>query len=268
MGEIFVDPCSHFHFKNLALASSTTENIDENESERGVDLYFGIGYIPYFYIDNPFNGLSNNERYVPPHPNDKNSSTKPVKITNNYSMGRGFIGGLYADAGLSFTPLMGIKNRFSFLPAFPYLHDGFGKNPVQEGPYQYPPINRQQYSSGENAFTFISVGHIFTNDLSFVVSPKINDGPWIWQIDLEIGYNLTGIEHLYGWDRHAKIEFNSSTYHLHHGLHIGAHFTLYDSYRAGDDVQWRFHFLGASYSLSTTSIQTVALDLLGFEIKF
>ena len=235
----------------------------------GKKTYLSVGLSPYIFIDNPFSGLSSKERYVPPHPDDiaqKKSSTKPIEITKDYSIDR-FPVGFYVSAGIFFTRLLGIKNTLSIFPVYINgLNDYDGGNPLKEGEYQFPPINRQKYSSGEDAFTFISVGNLLVNDLSLVFSPQIGR---VW-INLEIGYNLTGIEYLYGWDRYAKIEFSSSEYHAHHGLHLGIHLisNFEDRVETKGDNRFGIPVGGLSYSISPDSVQTFMVDIFGFEAVF
>ena len=274
MGEIILGPSLGFsrEMPPLTKINGKEEGKEENgnkEKKSSKKTYLSAGLSPYIFVNNPFSGLSSKERYVPPHPDDiaqKKSSTKPIEITKDYSIARLPLG-FYVSAGIFFTRLLGIKNTLSF---FPRVENGIGDynggNPLKEGEYHFPPINRQKYSSGEDAFTFISVRNVLVNDLSLVFSPQIGD---VW-INLEIGYNLTGIEYQYGWDRYAKIEFGSSEYHAHHGLHLGIHLisNFEDREETKGDKRFGIPVGGLSYSISPDSVQTFMVDIFGFEAVF
>lgn len=157
-------------------------------------------------IFNAYAGMSDADRQVPPHPDDvaKGAATSPISIKEKnqflfYPLG--------LNLGFSLLPWLRLKNTFSA-----------AIQRYKFGDYQYPPENRQRYSSGDNAYTFMDIGNIFSDSL--VIEPKL-EWSFLKNVDFWLGGSVTAIERFYGWDRYGSTELLSSKYKLYPGVVIG-----------------------------------------------
>lgn len=216
---------------------------------------FSIGYgLNFAFFMNPFGGLSAKEdRYVPPHPDDaaqKGSFTNPIKLKNDYTV---FSPVFYLDSRFRLARNLQFRERFSIAP-FPETGELMGENARSEGSYVYPPINRQQYASGEKVFTYVSVGKIFSDELALRVWTM--DG-WNREVDggVDVGLSLTAVEYIYGWDRYAKTQISDTKYHFYPGL--TASFNMSFLYKGGK-IAWVSKFIDVQASIGFTGGAPIA----------
>ena len=261
-----IDPATKTQIKIPSL-----EEIEENLDYRNDPKFaFGLGMELSFYL-RPFSGLDSDERYVPPHPDDveqHGSTTSPVEIRDNYPV---FSPSFYLDLRAKFHKQVRIKNRFSIAP-FPVMAKSWGyegDNIDSEGKYTIPPLNRTRYASGENAFTYISIGKIFTNDLTMRVWPMDSRSKYG---GVDVGLSLIAIEHIYGWDRYASTEIESRRYHVYPGL--TASLSGFAAYGEGDfSWAWKYVSINASVYFSDVPIWAISISglvpvIFGNELQF
>ncbi len=187
-------------------------------------VMLGAGWIPIAPVFHSFSGLDQKDLSVPPHPDDvaTGGRTEPIRLTEDYPIAYCWQN-LYLDAGVYLSPELRIRNRFSLFSNDPVVllsGDVNASNPTKEGPYisALPPYNRQRYTSQHDAYTFVSVGKAYSDSLDLEkLVPLGEDG----SLSLQLGPAVTAIQHHFGWDRYASVEFASSSYHIYPGLHAG-----------------------------------------------
>jgi len=190
-----------------------------------------------------YSSLSRNVRHVPPHQEDHGAVTNPID-------GNGSIG------DFSFEGRVGAMVDFW---QYAYLNYQFSSGNVnswesdlKEGPYghygSYPPHLRQQYASGENAYTFISTQQQRTHYLTLGFYPyysrnmktnlniftKDNENRrscsrFSSALMLEAGLAIRRYEVVRGWDRYASVEIKDTVEDTHVGgvLSLGFQQTRY-----------------------------------------
>jgi len=183
-------------------------------------LNFGAGAFGFNLIDEDI-------RHVPPHPEDAGATTAPVETTPGGFTNLDFQLGVTMDfwqhvfLKYKFT-VPGVSMRFPTedLKEGPYgsscAYD-LGGNVIQEscGGGGYPPEHRQKYESGENAYTFVSLGgyesqsHFLTvgfypyhDETREEGDPDYVEG----NLSLEVGLAIDKFTVIRGWDRYAAVE--------------------------------------------------------------
>jgi hypothetical protein len=183
-------------------------------------LNVGTGAFGYNLIDE---GI----RHVPPHPEDAGASTEPIDTSSGGFVNIAFQLGVILD----FWQRVFVKYKFSV----PGANVRFPMEDVEEGPYApscynsygeyglrevctgggYPPEHRQRYESGENAYTFLSMGghesqsHFLTVGFYpyHVENRKEGDPDYAeGNLSLEAGIAIDKFTVVRGWDRYASVE--------------------------------------------------------------
>lgn len=150
---------------------------------------------------------------VPPHPDDPNGKTEPINMENFPAYSHrdhetiNFID-FSLSATIDFWQYAFVKYRLSI--GVPPM--GKGEEQLEEGSYvgERPPHFRQRYSSGENAFTFVS----FPGDYEITQDFLIGTFPFFKEWDsgsrnlwfIEAGISNKQIPLIKGWDRYAAVE--------------------------------------------------------------
>lgn len=240
------------------------------EAEVKYRFSVGAGVLVFDAVLFPFSGLSSKDLYVPPHPDDvskKGSKTEPIRLRDNYHVSNTFPFGFFLEGGIFLTHRLRLKDKFtvSFNPGML----GIGteaeyrrSNIYGEGNYEYPPFNRQQYASGEKAYTFVSIGNIISNflDLELYLAghPQSKKEERAF-LPLQMGIGFIALEHIYGWDRYGNIEFESKEYDYYPGLHVGTGVLFLHRF---DKIAWATKILSVDFRIGfTDDIPVIMLEL-------
>jgi hypothetical protein len=165
-----------------------------------------------------YDSLPDSIRHVPPHPDDVGSQTEPIDAGS----------GGYFDLGLKVGLLVDFWQYVFLRYQMGFVYER-SDNEVGSSSYGYPPLHRQQYASGENAFTFISLTrgpmslrthnlslgtYLFRNrTIAFDRNFSHQQEMPAWErrdhefsITLEGGFSTHQFSIIRGWDRYAHTE--------------------------------------------------------------
>lgn len=258
-----------------------------NESfELKLDHYpsqFRISVAPVFCFIGfqHFNYASLGEtRHVPPHPDDQGTVTKPItpKGKNSALVKFGF------ELTLDFWQKVFLNYQFAPLENEP-VPSSIEK--VKPGSYNYyggyPPINRQRYASGENAYTFIiapfdrsNKAHYITLGFYAPLSGSIKFDPSYtskaWKassedshLSIDAGLAVKQFHVIRGWDRYAAVEIMDNKNVTVLGGTIGLHYSQgFNNLSGSTQLGLKFglrgsYFPGGSFSVIAESMIPIGL---------